>query len=71
MASGFEKIILLYQPLTYDVADTLGTYVYRKGLEESRYSFSTAVDLFTTVINFILVITVNKISSVVSETSLW
>lgn len=71
MASGFEKLILLYQPLTYDVADTLGTYVYRKGLEESRYSFSTAVDLFTTIINFILVMSVNKISRTVSETSLW
>lgn len=71
MSTGFEKLILLYQPLTYEVADTLGTYVYRKGLEEARYSFSTAVDLFTTIINFILVITVNKISSKVSETSLW
>lgn len=71
MGSGFEKLILLYQPLTYDVADTLGTYVYRKGLEEARYSFSTAVSLFTTVINFILVMAVNKISRRVSETSLW
>lgn len=71
MSTGFEKLILLYQPLTYDVADTLGTYVYRKGLEEARYSFSTAVGLFTTVINFILVISVNKLSRTVSETSLW
>jgi len=71
LSTGFEKLILLYQPLTYEVADTLGTYVYRKGLEEARYSFSTAVDLFTTIINFILVVTVNKISSKVSETSLW
>ncbi|HSK68173.1 MAG TPA: ABC transporter permease subunit, partial [Candidatus Limnocylindria bacterium] len=71
MASGFEKLILLYQPLTYEVADTLGTYVYRKGLEEARYSFSTAVSLFTTVINFLLVITVNRVSKTVSETSLW
>ncbi len=71
MNTGFEKLILLYQPLTYDVADTLGTYVYRKGLEEARYSFSTAVNLFTTIINFILVISVNKISRMVSETSLW
>jgi putative aldouronate transport system permease protein len=71
MSTGFEKLILLYQPLTYDVADTLGTYVYRKGLEETRYSFSTAVNLFTTVINFMLIITVNRISKSVSETSLW
>lgn len=71
LSSGFEKLILLYQPLTYDVADTLGTYVYRKGLEEARYSFSTAVSLFTTIINFILIITVNRVSRAVSETSLW
>ena len=71
LSTGFEKLILLYQPLTYDVADTLGTYVYRKGLEEARYSFSTAVSLFTTIINFILIITVNRISKSVSETSLW
>lgn len=71
MSTGFEKLILLYQPLTFDVADTLGTYVYRKGLEEARYSFSTAVSLFTTVINFILIITVNRVSKSISETSLW
>jgi putative aldouronate transport system permease protein len=71
MSSGFEKLILLYKPLTYDVADTLGTYVYRKGLEEARYSFSTAVSLFTTIVNFILVMTVNRVSRAVSETSLW
>ena len=71
LSSGFDKLILLYQPLTYEVADTLGTYVYRKGLEEARYSFSTAVSLFTTVINFILVVIVNRVSRAVSETSLW
>lgn len=71
MSSGFEKLILLYKPLTYDVADTLGTYVYRKGLEEARYSFSTAVSLFSTIVNFILVMAVNRVSRAVSETSLW
>lgn len=81
MATGFEKLVLLYKPLTYDVADTLGTYVFRKGLGDSsikgqaaeggRYSFSTAVNLFATLVNFILVITVNRISRKVSETSLW
>lgn len=41
-SSGFEKIILLYKPLTYEVADVVATYVYRKGLEEAEFSFSTA-----------------------------
>lgn len=71
MSSGYEKIILLYKPLTYDVADVIATYLYRKGLEESMFSFSTAVSLFNTVINFALLITVNKISAKVTETSLW
>ncbi len=70
-SSGFEKIILLYKPLTYEVSDVVATYVYRKGLEEAQFSFSTAVGLFNTVINFILLITVNKISRRLTETSLW
>lgn len=70
-SSGFEKIILLYKPLTYEVSDVVATYVYRKGLEEAQFSFSTAVGLFNTVINFILLITVNKISRKLTETSLW
>lgn len=71
MSGGFEKLILLYQPLTYEVADTIATYTYRLGLEEARYSFSTAIGLFSTVVNFILIIFVNKIAGRVSETSLW
>jgi putative aldouronate transport system permease protein len=71
LSSGFEKIMLLYQPLTYETADVVATYVYRKGLEELEYSFASAVGLFNTVINFTLLLTVNKISRKVSETSLW
>ena len=71
MSSGFEKLILLYQPLTYGVADTIGTYMYRTGLEEAKYSLSTAVSLFSTVINFLLLVFVNKFAAKVSETSLW
>lgn len=71
MSSGFEKIILLYKPLTYEVADVVATYVYRKGLEESMFSLSTAIGLFNTVVNFALLVLVNKLSAKVSETSLW
>lgn len=70
-SSGFEKIILLYKPLTYDVADVVATYVYRKGLEEAEFSFSTAVGLFNTIINFSLLVLVNKVSRKITETSLW
>lgn len=70
-SSGFEKIILLYKPLTYEVSDVVATYVYRKGLEEAQFSFSTAVGLFNTVINFLLLVMVNKVSRKLTETSLW
>lgn len=71
MSVGFEKIILMYNPLTYDTADVISSYVYRRGLLESNFSYSTAVGLFNSVINFILLIAANGISRAVNETSIW
>jgi putative aldouronate transport system permease protein len=71
LSSGFEKILLLYQPLTYETADVISTYVYRKGIEDSSFSFATAVGLFNTVVNFVLLIIANSISKKVSDNSLW
>jgi putative aldouronate transport system permease protein len=71
MSLGFEKVILLYNGLTYETADVIASFVYRKGIVENNFSFSTAVGLFNSVINFILVILANKISSKMSENSLW
>ena len=71
MNIGHEKILLLYNSNTYETADIISTFVYRKGLMESNYSASAAIGLFNSVINFILLMTVNKISARVSETSLW
>lgn len=72
MSVGFEKIILLYNPQTYETADILSTYVYRYGLGGSfDYGYTTAIGLFTSVINFIIVIAANKISRKVSEVALW
>ena len=71
MNVGFEKVFLLYNPVTYETADVISTYVYRKGILEASYSFSTAVGLFNSVINFALLIIANKISQKVNETSLW
>lgn len=68
---GYEKIILLYNPATYETADVISSYVYRRGLLEFNWSFSTAVGLFNSIINFTLIIWTNKISRKVSETSLW
>lgn len=72
MSVGFEKVILLYNPQTYETADILSTYVYRYGLGGSfDYGYTTAIGLFTSVINFIIVISANKISKKVSEVALW
>ncbi len=71
MSEGFQKIILMYNPATYEVADVISSYVYRRGLIEMEYSFSTAVGLFNSVINFCLLIAANAVSRRISETSLW
>ncbi|SFJ59417.1 putative aldouronate transport system permease protein [Paenibacillus sp. UNC496MF] len=71
LSSGFEKILLLYQPLTYETSDVISTYVYRKGIQDSSFSFASAVGLFNTVVNFLLLIIANRISRKISESSLW
>lgn len=71
MNVGYEKILLLYNEGIYETADVISTFVYRKGLEQFQWSYSTAVGLFNSVINFAVVYAVNRISRRVSETSLW
>jgi putative aldouronate transport system permease protein len=71
MSVGFEKIILLYNGLTYETADVISTYVYRKGIIDANFSFATAVGVFNSVVNFILVISANYFSARVTETSLF
>lgn len=71
MNVGFEKIILLYDPITYETADVISSFVYRKGIVDSDYGFSTAVGLFNSVINFALIMISNTISRKVNDTSLW
>lgn len=71
MNVGYEKIILLYNPTTYETADVISSFVYRRGIIEMDYSFSTAVSLFNSVINFVFLLTANKLSRKFSEVSLW
>ncbi len=68
---GYEKIILLYQPATYETADVINTYVYRMGIEGSDYGLSTAVGLFNSVVNFLFVAIANTISNKVNGMGLW
>lgn len=71
LTQGFEKVFLLYSPVTYDTADIISTYIYRQGLELTNYSFGTAVGIFNSVINIIILILVNSIFRKNSEQSLW
>ena len=68
---GYEKVILLYNSATLETADVISSFVYRQGLEASDYSYSTAVNLMNSVVNFLMVFLTNTISRKVSETSLW
>ncbi|MDF2923458.1 MAG: protein lplB [Paenibacillaceae bacterium] len=60
--NGFEQVFLLYNPLTYEVADVFETYTYRIGLIDGRMSFATAVGLFKGIVGFILIILANRTS---------
>ncbi len=71
MNVGFEKVILLYNSITRDSADVISSYVYRKGIIDYDYSFATAVGLFNSVANVIILTLANTISRKVSESSLW
>lgn len=73
MNSSTEMVLLLYRPATYDVSDIIGTYVYRLGMfnKNPNYSLATAVGLFNGVIAFVLVLSANKISKKISETSIF
>ena len=71
MSEGAEKIILLYNPLTYETSDIISSYVYRRGLLQADFSYSSAVGLANSVVNFSLLVLANAVSRRVNETSLW
>lgn len=68
---GFEQVFNLITPMTYSVGDIFDTYVYRVGIQQAQYSFTTAVGLFQSTIGLVLVVTFNKISNKVSDGGLW
>lgn len=71
LTQGFEKVILLYNPLTYETADVLSSYVYRRGLVEMDFSFAAAVDIFNSVVNITVLIIINYAFKKKAEESLW
>ena len=68
---GFEKIILIYSPATYETGDVIASFVYRKGIQEANYSYSTAVNLFNSVVNFTMLLAFNTLSRKITERSLF
>lgn len=71
MAVGFEKILLLYNPLTTEVAEVLSTYVYKVGINSGSPAYATAIGLFEAVIGLVLVVSANAISRRMTGSSLW
>ena len=71
MSLGFEKVYLMQNDLNLTASEVISTYVYKIGIINVQYSYSAAINLFSTVINFILLILVNQISKKVSDNSLW
>lgn len=71
MEVGFELIILLYQPATYETADVINTFIYRQGLQSGQYDLAAAAGFFNAVIAFVLVMAANTISKRLTRTSLW
>ena len=67
----FEKVLLMYTPATYEVADVIATYVYRRGIIDSKYGFASAVGLFANVINLIFLVVFNRLARRYTDTSLW
>lgn len=71
LGTGYEKTILLYNEAIYEKADVIASYIYRTGILDRNWSYATAIGLFNSVINLLMIIMANKISKKLSETSLW
>jgi putative aldouronate transport system permease protein len=71
MNIGFEKVYLMQNALNMSTSEVISTYVYRSGLLGAQFSFSAAVGLFNSIINFSLILTVNAIARRVNDTTLW
>ncbi|MEA4889861.1 MAG: ABC transporter permease subunit [Clostridiaceae bacterium] len=71
MNVGFEKIYLMQNKLNLSASETISTYVYKIGIENANFSYSTVISLFNSVVNMMMIIIVNYIARKVSETSLW
>ena len=69
--SDVQKILLIYEPATYSTSDVVGTYVFRRGIENNEYSFSAAIGLFLNILSFIFLVVTNWLSKKFGESSIW
>jgi putative aldouronate transport system permease protein len=68
---GFEKVFLMQTPLNIQASEVISTYSYKVGIEQVQYSYSAAVGMFNSVVTFVLLMIVNKLSAKVTDISLW
>lgn len=71
MSTSTDKVLLMQSPVTYEVSDVIGTYVYRQGLVSGEYSMGTAIDFFNSVINIVLLLITNKISTKLTDSGIF
>jgi len=71
MSIGFEKVLLMQNELNASTSDVIQTFVYQSGLLEGQYSYAASIGLFDSVINVVLIVTMNQVARKVSENSLW
>ena len=71
LSVGFEKVYLLQNSLNLDVSQVISTYTYELGLLGGQYSYSTAIGLFNTIVNVVILLIVNMICKRLSDVSLW
>lgn len=71
MSVGFEKVYLMQNSVTLSASEVISTFIYKNGIQKGQFSYSTAVGMFNSVINFILLISANFISKKTTKTGLW
>ncbi|MDR1325736.1 MAG: ABC transporter permease subunit [Treponema sp.] len=71
MSIGFEKVYLMQNSINMSISEVISTFVYKVGLQNANYSFSTAVGLFNSIVAFILMMSVNQLSKKLTDTSVW
>lgn len=71
VGNDFQKILLMYNPVVYETADVINTYVFRAGIEGAQFSYTAAVGLTMSIVSFLLLVVTNAVARKVNETSLW